>query len=79
VEVTVNADAATTILRFAVDVCFVGLLESVTCTVKLNVPAAPGVPEITPALLSDSPAGSEPALSAHVYGGMPPLAASVAE
>ena len=36
-------------------------LASVTCTVKLLVPLAVGVPEITPVLgASDSPAGKVP-------------------
>ena len=39
-----------------------GLLLSVTCTVKLELPEVVGVPEITPELLSDKPAGSVPAL-----------------
>jgi hypothetical protein len=33
--------------------------ESVTSTVKLVVPDAPGVPEITPLELSERPAGRE--------------------
>ena len=38
------------------------VIPSATRTVKLDVPAVVGVPEITPvAALSDSPAGSEPA------------------
>ena len=36
---------------------------SVTATVRLNVPAAPGMPLIAPlAELSDSPAGNAPAV-----------------
>jgi hypothetical protein len=38
---------------------------SVTRAVKLGVPAAVGVPAITPAKLSASPAGREPALKFH--------------
>ena len=38
------------------------VIPSATRTVKLDVPAVVGVPEITPvAAVSDSPAGSEPA------------------
>jgi hypothetical protein len=42
--------------------------ESVTFTVKSNVPAAVGVPEITPVLglLKLNPAGNVPALMLHV-------------
>jgi len=37
--------------RFAVAVLAVGVAESVTLTVKAKVPAAVGVPEITPPAL----------------------------
>ena len=37
------------------------VIPSATWTVKLDVPAVVGIPEITPvAAVSDSPAGSEP-------------------
>jgi len=51
---------------------------SVTLTVKPEVPAAVGVPEIVfPARLS--PAGSDPLATDQVYGGVPPDAFSVCE
>src|SRR3972149_4405203 len=54
------------------------LLSSVTCTVKLDTPAVVGMPLISPvALLSVSPAGSVPTVSAHTYGVFPPAAVSV--
>jgi hypothetical protein len=53
--------------------------ESCTCTVKFEVPAADGIPEIAPAPLSDSPAGSEPEATDHLYPPLPPVAASVCE
>jgi len=44
----------------------------VTVTVKLNVPAADGVPDIAPvAALSDNPLGNAPALTDHVSGPVP--------
>jgi hypothetical protein len=43
-------------------------------TVKLYVPTAVGVPEITPVLLSESPAGRLPEETAHVYEPDPPVA-----
>src|SRR5262245_39777977 len=53
---------------------------AVTWTVKFEVPVAVGVPEITPVpAASVSPAGSVPLASDHVYGGVPPVAVSVAE
>ena len=57
---------ATVINRVAVAV-LAGLLESVTSTVKLEVPEALGVPVIAPPEGRRlSPAGSEPETSAHV-------------
>jgi hypothetical protein len=57
----VVAEAAeTTMEKLAVAVLAVGVLESVTRTVKVDVPVVLGVPEITPADESESPVGSEP-------------------
>ena len=39
---------------------------SVTCTVNVDVPALVGVPLMTPAAFSESPAGSEPDDTDHV-------------
>jgi hypothetical protein len=54
----------------AIDRAFVavsaGVCESVTLTVKLEVPAVVGVPEMTPPEERDNPAGSEPDASDHV-------------
>jgi hypothetical protein len=49
---------------------------SLTETVNVAFPAAVGVPEITPALESASPAGKLPDATVHVYPGVPPLALS---
>ena len=55
--------AATVMLNDFVAVCAVGAVESVTLTVKLNVPAVVGVPEIVPlAVASVRPPGNAPAL-----------------
>ncbi len=61
----------------AIDNCAVAFAEllSVTCSVKVAVLAADGVPAIAPAVLSVSPAGSAPAVTAHVYPPVPPAAA----
>jgi hypothetical protein len=57
-----------------------GVLESLTCAVKLKLPVALGVPEIAPVVgLSVKPDGSEPLAKDHVYDGVPPLAVRVAE
>ena len=46
--------------------------------VKLNVPAADGVPVIAPVdAFNDSPVGNAPALMANVYGAVPPDAVTV--
>ena len=51
---------------------------SVTCTVKLLVPAAVGVPLITPIdVFRLKPAGSVPESIPHVYGVLPPVDANV--
>jgi hypothetical protein len=52
---------------------------SVTATVKVALPLAVGVPEITPALESLRPAGKLPDASDHVYPGVPPDALRVVE
>ena len=65
-------------LNDCVAVCAVGAVESVTFAVKLNVPAAVGVPEIVPlAAASVRPAGNAPELMLQLYGVVPPLAAKV--
>ena len=51
---------------------------SFTCAVDVKLAAAVGVPEMTPAVESDSPDGREPETRLHVYGAMPPLACKVA-
>jgi hypothetical protein len=66
--------AATAMLRLAVAV-LAGALESATRTVKETVPAAVGVPVISPAPFKLKPAGKEPADSDQLYGAVPPLAA----
>jgi hypothetical protein len=54
--------------------------ESVNVTVKLGLPGAVGVPEMVPvALPRVRPAGSDPAVTAHVYGAIPPASVSVTE
>ncbi len=47
------------------------------CTVKLLVPALVGVPVTWPSDANVSPAGTEPPVTDHVYGGAPPDAASL--
>jgi hypothetical protein len=55
----------------------VQLFASVAVTVAVDVPAAVGIPEMMPLLLSDIPAESEPAVILKVYGPVPPLAVIV--
>jgi hypothetical protein len=61
-------------LRAAVAVAFE---LSFTWTVKVEVPAAVGVPLIVPLAASDRPAGSEPVVVDQVFPPDPPLAESV--
>src|SRR5439155_959465 len=51
---------------------------SLTCTLKVAVVAAVGIPLITPAD-SDKPAGKVAGATDHVYGGVPPVAVNVCE
>jgi hypothetical protein len=63
--------------RLRVAVSFEGLVESVTVSTTELVPAAVGVPPITPLdEFSVKPAGRP--VAAHVYGGVPPAPFSVA-
>jgi hypothetical protein len=76
---TGTAVALTVSVNVFVVVCAVGVVESVTFAVKLNVPAAIGVPEIVPVPDSVTPAGSAPEAMLQLYGVVPPVATSVAE
>lgn len=69
--------ATTKIEVVALAVCGVGL-ESFTCKLKLDVPAAVGEPVIAPVeLFKLSPVGKEPKATLHVYGVIPPVAEAV--
>jgi hypothetical protein len=57
----------------------VGVVESVTFTVKVEEPAVVGVPEIVPPVERVKPAGKVPELILQEYGVVPPVAASVVE
>ena len=72
-EVTVNCGGATIMVSACEAVAFA---LSLTCTVKLEVPAAVGVPLIVPLAESERPAGSEPVVVDQVLPPVPPLAAS---
>jgi hypothetical protein len=77
VVVVVVAAAAPIVTEYAMlEVCDA---VSASRTVKLYVPTAVGVPEITPALLSESPAGRLPEETDHVYEPDPPVAMRNAE
>jgi hypothetical protein len=60
-----------------VSACAAVCVPALAWTVKLQVPDAVGVPEITPVLaLSASPEGRAPLEIVQVSGGVPPLATS---
>ena len=75
-EVVTDRSTGITIDRAFVAVS-AGVWESVTLTVKFEVPAVVGVPEITPPELKERPAGRVPESSDQLYGVTPPVAASV--
>jgi hypothetical protein len=66
-EVVTESCGAIVMPRFFVAVCAVGVSESVTVTVKFDVPAVVGVPEIAPVeLFSESPLGRLPVVTAQL-------------
>ena len=69
------AGGAMTMEQFAVVVPAAVPVESTTWAVKLNVPAAVGVPVMAPVEgFSVRPVGSAPLMIENVYGGTPPVA-----
>ena len=66
-EVVVTENGTETVINKLAVAVLAGLLESVTSTVKLEVPVAVGVPAMIPLeALRLSPAGSDPEVSAQV-------------
>src|SRR5436190_16721275 len=55
------------------------LLAAVACTVNVNEPVAPGVPDIRPPGASARPPGSVPLAIKNAYGATPPLAVNSCE
>lgn len=80
VVVIASAPAAAMAIVKAFVAVFTGELESVTSAVKVKEPDCVGVPEIVPELLLNvNPAGSEPLVTLHERGVVPPVACRVAE
>ena len=77
--VTVGDGAGTIVIARLVDAVEGVLSASETCTVKLPVPACVGVPEMTPVPVLRVSPGGRPLGILQVYGGTPPVAASVTE
>ena len=65
-EVVVTESGINIVIDRLAEAVLAGLLESVTVTVKLEVPEAVGVPVMAPVVLRLSPAGSEPDVSDQV-------------
>jgi len=65
--------------RAFVAVCAEGEVESVAWTVKLKVPAAVGVPLMTPLTARERPAGSDPEAMVQEQGVVPPEAVRTVE
>ena len=76
--VTVGRDDAAAMLIERLPLVAVFAALSVTLTVKLEVPALVGVPEIAPLEVRFRPAGREPEATTQVYGAVPPLTATAA-
>jgi hypothetical protein len=70
-EVVIWTTPAMLMLRLALAL---RLLESVTCTVKVDCPGAVGVPVMAPPLLKVKPAGRLPEVILHEKGGVPVVA-----
>jgi hypothetical protein len=66
-----------TVIDSCTDAVCTGDPLSLTDTVNVALPAAVGVPEITPPDDSVSPPGKLPDVTVHVYPGVPPLALNV--
>ena len=75
-EVNCNGTPETTTVSVPLVAVFCGLALSATCTVKLNVPAAVGVPLKMPDGLSVIPAGNVPEARDHVSVPTPPRSRS---
>lgn len=75
-------DVVVTVKPVAIVICRAAVAvwpaESVTRRVKLEAPAAVGVPEITPSAASVRPAGNVPVAIDQVYGAAPPVADKLA-
>ena len=74
----VMVSPATTVIVNALVACT--LAASVTCAVKLKLPALVGIPVMAPLVASNvRPAGKEPDVMDQRYGGVPPTAFRLAE
>ena len=79
VPMTSGATEAVTVIESDCESVNFGEDESATCTVKVDVAAVVGVPEMTPALLRLRPVGRLPEVTVQAYGVLPPVATSVVE
>jgi hypothetical protein len=67
------------LMNVRTDFVSTGLLLSLAVTVKLKIPLAVGIPEITPVAVANvRPAGRVPAVMDQMWDDVPPLAASFA-
>jgi hypothetical protein len=77
--VVVTKRPETVTVKLAATFC-AGIEESLSFTMKVKVPSAVGVPEITPVeVLRERPGGSDPPATDQMYGVSPPVAIRVAE
>ena len=78
VDVTSTRAAGVIVMLSGPEIVREGLPESVTFTVRGEVPATVGVPFTTQPALMVSPAGSVPPVTVQLYGPVPPATPTVA-
>jgi hypothetical protein len=78
VRLSVPPPATTESVKVCDAVC-IGTCASATCAVNVNVPTCVAIPLSKPTPDKAIPAGNDPDFRLHVYGWVPPVAASGAE
>lgn len=77
-EAVMASGAADTLIVIGAEVLCEGLPLSLTAATNEALPPVTGVPEMTPVVLSERPAGKLPEATFQLYPGVPPVACNVA-